>query len=147
MYLSTKRYGHEAGLSAVFRQWRANSHCKFLHGYALAFTFVFECKCLDDRNWVVDFGGLKSLKSALESNFDHRLVVAQDDPKLSEFLALQEDGLAQVVILPNVGCEAFAKYAFRLAEALVNDERVRVKSVECAEHSGNSAIYIEERPW
>ena len=45
MHYSTKRYGHEQGLSAVFRQPNAShSHCQLLHGYSLAFTFTFSCK-------------------------------------------------------------------------------------------------------
>lgn len=44
VYRSTKTYGHNAGLSCAFRQWKANSHCKYLHGYALSFKFVFEGK-------------------------------------------------------------------------------------------------------
>lgn len=149
MFLSTKTYGHEAGLSATFRQWRATSHCRFLHGYALSFEFIFEAKHKDERNWVVDFGSLKPLKQALEFWFDHKLVVAEDDPDIAHFKWLNEvpHKLAQVVVLPNVGCEAFAEHAFRLAEAIVNDGRVRIKSVRCAEHAGNSAIYTEERNW
>ena len=58
---STKKYGHERGLSAAFRQWRAESHCRFMHGYSLEFGFVFGAHELDENNWVVDFGGLKGL--------------------------------------------------------------------------------------
>ena len=40
-YYSTKTYGHNIGLSAVFRQPNADhSHCHFLHGYSLAFKFT-----------------------------------------------------------------------------------------------------------
>ena len=43
-YYSTKTYGHNIGLSAVFRQPNADhSHCHLLHGYSLAFTFTFGC--------------------------------------------------------------------------------------------------------
>ena len=36
-YYSTKTYGHNIGLSAVFRQPNADhSHCHLLHGYSLA---------------------------------------------------------------------------------------------------------------
>mgnify|MGYP001588063145 CR=1 FL=1 len=49
-YKSTKTYGHAIGLSAAFRQWRADSHCKYLHGYALAVKFVFEAGELDSRD-------------------------------------------------------------------------------------------------
>ena len=55
-YYSLKKYGHERGLSAAFRQWRADSHCKFLHGYSLEFEFEFGADELDEKNWVVDFG-------------------------------------------------------------------------------------------
>lgn len=142
--LSTKRYGHEVGLSCTFRQWRATSHCKLLHGYALAFKFIFQATHLDEHNWVVDFGGLKELKQALEHWFDHTLVVAIDDPYISMFRTLDFNGLAIARFLPNVGCEAFAAHAFNLASAIVNDARVQVVSCECAEHAGNSAIYMEE---
>ena len=70
-YFSTKCYGHNIGLSAVFRQPLAHSHCKLLHGYSLSFKFTFGCDELDERNWVVDFGGLKPLKAWLEETFDH----------------------------------------------------------------------------
>ena len=47
-YYSTKHYGHNIGLSAVFRQPNADhSHCHLLHGYSLAFTFKFGCTELD----------------------------------------------------------------------------------------------------
>jgi len=145
MHLSTKTYGHELGLSAVFRQWRANSHCNQLHGYALAFTFVFEADELDDRNWVVDFGGLKPLKEWLHNTFDHKLVVAIDDPHLERLVALQSDGLADVLVLQAVGCEAFAELAAaKAAEVLIElgyGSRVRVHSVECREHGANSALW------
>lgn len=144
-YLSTKTYGHEVGLSAVFRQWRAKSHCNQLHGYALSFKFVFEATELDYRNWVVDFGGLKGLKLSLEHHFDHKTVVAEDDPKRNELEALRELGIADVVIVPAVGCEMFAKLAADLAteelKALGIAERVKVAEVECSEHGANSAIY------
>ena len=87
-YQSTKSYGHEMGFSCCFRQWRADSHCRLLHGYALAFKFIFESKTLDVRNWVVDFGGLKPLKAMLQDTFDHTLLVAEDDPKKQVLLDL-----------------------------------------------------------
>ena len=59
IYRSTKTYDHNEGLSCCFRQWRADSHCKLLHGYALAFKFVFATRALDARNCCYDFGGLR----------------------------------------------------------------------------------------
>lgn len=147
-YRSTKTYGHNVGLSACFRQWRAShSHCRFMHGYALAFRFEFEADELDHRNWVVDFGSLKPLKAKLEAMFDHQTVVAQDDPQLAVFHEMENFGLIQLQVLEAVGCEAFAKLAYDMAVQVLQDigqaHRVRVHSVECREHEGNSAIYCE----
>lgn len=144
-FRSTKTYGHELGLSAVFRQWRADSHCNKLHGYALAFKFTFEADTLDARNWVVDFGGLKQLKGLLQWTFDHKLVVAEDDPELDTFLDLADAGLADVVEVESVGCEKFAELAYNMAVGVIENqgmaERVKVVEVECFEHGANSAIY------
>jgi 6-pyruvoyltetrahydropterin/6-carboxytetrahydropterin synthase len=146
-YRSTKTYGHDVGLSCCFRQWRADSHCNQLHGYALAFTFVFEADALDHRNWVMDFGGLKALKAALQKDFDHQTAVAADDPQLKLFVAMQKAGLCTLAIHEHgVGCEAFARHAAGLAQRVLDETgsapRVRLVSVECREHGANSAIYL-----
>lgn len=149
VYLSTKKYGHEIGLSAVFRQPKAShSHCSFLHGYSLAFTFVFGCRELDDKNWAVDFGGLKPLKEWLVDSFDHKLVVDKSDPYMTHFKVLEEDGLAELTIFDGVGAEKFAQHAFEYADELIKkltDGRCWVESVECAEHGANSAIVKKEQ--
>ena len=145
MYISTKTFGHELGLSACFRQWRAESHCRLLHGYALAVKFEFEADELDVRNWVVDFGSMKSLKGMLEDTFDHTLLVAQDDPMFQALKALDRLGIARVVEVDNTGCEAFAQLIYSVTELWLRDNgyapRCRVRSVEVREHGANSAIY------
>jgi 6-pyruvoyltetrahydropterin/6-carboxytetrahydropterin synthase len=149
MFRSTKTYGHEIGLSACFRQWRAESHCRLLHGYALGVRFEFEASELDVRNWVVDFGSLKSLKGWLEDTFDHTLVVASDDPSKNELFRLHDLGLARVVEVDACGCEQFAKLIFDATCVWLADNgytpRVRLASVEVKEHGANSAIYTGEQ--
>lgn len=144
-YQSTKRYGHNIGLSAVFRQPHADhSHCRFLHGYSLAFKFTFGCNELDHRNWVVDFGGLKTLKKWLEEMFDHKVVVDKNDPMLYKLEELESVGLAELTVFDGVGVEKFSEHAFKKADALVREmtnNRCWCVSCECAEHGANSAIY------
>lgn len=143
-YFSTKTYTHETGLTTTFRQHRATSHCRFLHGYALQVKFVFFANSLDDNGWVVDFGGLKGLKAFLAYWFDHTTVVAADDPNLSDFNQLANIGLIQLRVMPSVGCEAFAAFIFEEAEKWMTSEglspRCRLVSVEVSEHGANSAI-------
>lgn len=143
-YCSTKTYGHNIGLSACFRQPNAHSHCRFLHGYSLAFKFTFQADKLDDKNWVVDFGGLKPLKAWLEDTFDHKVVLDRQDPMLYKFAELENAGLAELTIVDGVGVEMFAKHAYDYADKLVREmtnNRCWVVEVECAEHGANSAIY------
>lgn len=145
MYYSTKHYGHNIGLSAVFRQPNADhSHCHLLHGYSLAFTFKFGCHELDNKNWAVDFGGLKDLKNWLEDSFDHKTVVDSADPMRGELERLEELGLAEIRIFDGVGAEKFAEHAFNFADKLIREatnNRCYCVKVECAEHGANSAIY------
>lgn len=67
----------------------------------------------------------------------------------------QNKGVIDLRVVPGVGCESFAQMVYEHVEKwlsaqpdnkytnLMGDEypRVRVKSVECFEHAGNSAIY------
>lgn len=144
-YRSTKTYDHSEGLSCCFRQWRAtHSHCRLIHGYALAFRFVFATNELDHNNWCFDFGQMKPVKEWLKSTFDHTMVVAQDDPELPRFELLARDDLIDLRVLPAVGCEATAKYAFDHVSRFVHEQtngRVWLESVEVKEHGGNSAVY------
>lgn len=162
MFLSTKHYGAEVGLSAVFRQHGAShSHCRFLHGYALAVTLVFGATRLDGRNWVVDFGALKPIKAWLQDTFDHKLMVAVDDPMRPALTDLAVMRLAQISICDAVGCEAFAKMIYEHVDAWLPEyieglgdgvtevappQNLHLVSVEVREHGANSAVYIPGNP-
>lgn len=146
-YQSSKTYTHSTGLSCCFRQWRADSHCRVLHGYALKVEVVFQ-GTLDERNWVRDFGSLKPLKKYLEDTFDHKTVIAFDDPRMEEFQRMGSLGLIDLVTVPAVGCEKFAEQIFRWCEnyleVLTNDREVNIQSVQVWEHEGNSAKVIRQ---
>jgi 6-pyruvoyltetrahydropterin/6-carboxytetrahydropterin synthase len=142
-YQSTKKF--ETGFSCAFRQWKAESHCKLIHGYALSFKLVFETEELDYRNWVVDFGSLKSLKGILEDTFDHTTVIAENDPHLDYFKQGEQLGVLRLVVIPDGGCEKFAEYVYEVTDLWLKDNgyapRCRLVSVEVSEHGANSAIY------
>ena len=120
-YVSTKTYGNDRGLSCCFRQWRStHSHCSLLHGYSIGIRLMFESDTLDDRNWVMDFGGLRAFKDWAEHMFDHTLVIAKDDPHLDLFLKMAELGLqdqggvCDIRLVEAVGCEKFAELAYHV---------------------------------
>jgi 6-pyruvoyltetrahydropterin/6-carboxytetrahydropterin synthase len=143
-FRATKTYGYDLGLSCCFRQWRAQSHCHHLHGYALAFELVFEADQLDQNGWVIDFGALKPIKQSLVDMFDHAMQVAEDDPLLGSLLTLATQNACRVVVVKHVGAEAFAAQVFDLTSRWLlenNDYRDRVclVSVTAREHGANAA--------
>ena len=84
----------------------------------------------------------------MEDTFDHKTLVAEDDPLLEYFSDLEDLGLAQVVVVEATGCEAFAKLIYECAEIWLKDAgyapRVRMHHVTVREHGANSATYTGE---
>lgn len=149
-YRSGKTYTHAHGFSCAFRQWRADSHCHFLHGYSLQIELVWEGD-LNQNNWVMDFGGLKNVKAWLENTFDHKTIVAEDDPEYNNFTLFANLGIIDLVVVPAVGAEKFAELIFRT----VDDMFIRspsqpnwplLHSVTVREHAGNHATVIRDEP-
>lgn len=144
MFSSTKII--ELG-SCAFRQPKAKSHCRFVHGYRLVAKFWFASEELDENNWVVDFGGLKDLKKSLQNQFDHTTCIARNDPKLDEFKRLEQAGVCDLRIMDGVGIEKFAEYCHKQADIFVKqltNDRCRCSKVEVFEHENNSAIYEQK---
>lgn len=155
MFESTKLI--ELG-SCAFRQWRVglvnarpdagfnSKRCSYIHGYQLKAKFWFGCKELDDKNWSVDFGGLKELKKILQNQFDHTLCVDSADPLLPVFKTIHDAGGCDLRIMEGVGIEKTAEWCFKVSNKFIQDltyERCWVNKVEVWEHAENSAIYSE----
>lgn len=133
--------------SAAFRQPKAESHCKFVHGYRLKAKIWFAANELDSNNWVFDFGGLKELKTKLQNTFDHKLVIDKNDPAKPAFKELQRYGASDIVEMDGVGIEKFAEFVFNEADVFVkykSQNRVWCEKVEVFEHEDNSAIFRKE---
>ena len=135
--------------SCAFRQWRAtHSHCRFLHGYQLKAKLWFGASSLDDKNWCVDFGGLKELKAKLQHVFDHTTTVAADDPELATFEELDKKGIIQLRVLEKgVGIERVAEVVYSIANNYIKSltsGRCWVDKVEVFEHEENSATFTTQ---
>ena len=152
-YTSTKEYVD--AFPCAYRQWRADSHCNLIHGYSFSMKFYFGTNDLDARNWAGDYGGLKELKKTLESQFDHTLIVAQDDPELDLLKHLQDKKLAKVVVLPAMGCESLADMLYKYVNGVYIPEmwgegeaqRLWCYRVEVRETQANMAFREGHREW
>jgi 6-pyruvoyltetrahydropterin/6-carboxytetrahydropterin synthase len=117
--------------------------------------FFFGTNDLDARNWVADYGGLKELKNVLQDQFDHTLLVAQDDPEIETYKMLQEKKLAKVTVLPALGCEALADMLYRYVNGVFipdfwgsgEAERLWCYRVEIRETQSNMAWREGHREW
>lgn len=143
-FISTKRF---IGYPCTHRQWKADSHCRFVHGYSREFYVEFACKTMTEEMWVMDFGGLKEVKAWLAEMFDHTFLVAEDDPYLERFRQMDTDGIIQLRVLPNAGMEGTAEFVYKKMSEMIKkstNDRVWITKVEVRENEKNSAIYIAD---
>ena len=152
-FTSTKEY-HNA-FPCAYRQWRADSHCNLLHGYAFTMKFYFGADELDVRNWTADYGGFRELKKILEDQFDHALLVSADDPELATYKILQEKKIAKLTILSRLGCEGLADMLYKYINCVYipdmwgdgESKRLWCYRVEVRETVNNMAFREGHREW
>jgi 6-pyruvoyltetrahydropterin/6-carboxytetrahydropterin synthase len=144
-YRSTKSFWN---YPCAHRQWKHDGHCRFVHGYSRSFHFLFEAYQLDTTGFVMDFSGLKVIKSWLDENFDHTLLLNADDPLLDMFRAIEAQDGAKIVIVPSgVSMEGTAKWVYDTWAPLIHEQsngEVRLIQVEVRENDKNSGIYNME---
>lgn len=153
-YQSTKLFG---AISTGHRQPEAaekrdSSKCAFVHGYGRMVEITFICKELDKRGWCVDYGDLKEIKEWLEEQWDHRVLINSDDPKLEEIKQMHEKGLIHINIMNRdlgygAGIEQSCKFVCDFVDRWIKirtEGRCSVWSVRIWEHASNSSIYIND---
>jgi 6-pyruvoyltetrahydropterin/6-carboxytetrahydropterin synthase len=117
--------------------------------------FYFGTDNLDARNWAADYGGLKELKGILESQFDHTLLVAEDDPELDFYKEMEKRKLAKLTILPKLGCEGLADQLYKFVNGVYipdylgqgEADRLWCYRVEVRETQSNMAYREGHREW
>jgi len=117
--------------------------------------FYFGTNDLDVRNWAMDYGGLKELKKILEDQFDHTLLVSEDDPHMDIYKELEKRKLAKLTILPKLGCEGLSDQLYKFVNGVyipdmlgqAEAERLWCFRVEVRETQANMAYREGHREW
>ena len=144
-YKSSTRFGP---ITTGHRQWRDKGHCSYVHGYGRYVRLTFEATELDERGWVMDFGDLRDVKSWIESEWDHRTLIAADDPVIPELKALEKVGGINLNILPKgylPGIEESCRYLYDRLNPVIQrktNNRVEITRVEIWETEKNQAEYV-----
>jgi 6-pyruvoyltetrahydropterin/6-carboxytetrahydropterin synthase len=139
------------------RQHNHPGHCHLIHGHNWTFTFVFGAATTDACGFVVDFGDLKWMKEALDSMFDHTLVLNRDDPALNylnnglvnptgapEGVLAAFFPFARITVVPDGSCEGLASFLYDTFNPLLKDRtdgRAWIQRLIVSENSRNSATY------
>ena len=145
MYYSYKRIGP---ISTGHRQYKAESHCRWIHGYGRYVELKFACDKRDDKGWVYDFGGLKWFKKWLEDQWDHKLLVAHDDPALLRLREMEKEDIISLNVMPEEygpGIEDSCRFVFDYANPIILNQtegRVWLERVRIWETEKNYAEYV-----
>jgi 6-pyruvoyltetrahydropterin/6-carboxytetrahydropterin synthase len=118
--------------------------CRFLHGHN--YRIHFHCrnklnKSLDDVGRVVDFSIINSkLCEWLESHWDHRMLIWNEDPML---LSLQQLDKTSIAVVPfNPTAENLAKHLVEVvAPEQFNNSDIEIYQVDIEETRKCSASY------
>lgn len=152
-FVSTKEYIDE--FPCAYKQWKADTNCNLNHGYSFSIKFYFGANQLDKRGWVCDYGGLKELKQILKDQFDHKTLIAVDDPDLEKYKELERNSILKLTILPAMGCEMIADMLYKYMNGVyipdylgqAESERVWCYRVEVRETQSNMAWREGHREW
>ena len=109
MYSVTKRidfcYGH--------RLLEYDGVCKHPHGHNAVAEIEVRTETLDQRNMVVDFTDIKQrVKSWIDRELDHRMILRRDDPLVD---ALQKLGEPVYLLESNPTVERIARLLFEIS--------------------------------
>jgi 6-pyruvoyltetrahydropterin/6-carboxytetrahydropterin synthase len=121
MYAVTKRiefcYGH--------RLLDYDGICKHPHGHNAVVEIEIKAEGLDARNMVVDFGDIRRvMKTWIDRELDHKMILRQDDPLVASLHALGEPVF---VIDTNPTAERIARLIYDVSrERKLNVSRVTV---------------------
>lgn len=150
MYSVTKRYPE---ITVCHRHWKAESHCRFIHGYARTVEITI-CAHELDKGWVMDLGNLKDVRKALEDAWDHRVLINSDDPELPRIQTMHEAGVIDLHVMDvtkgwGAALEGSCQFVMDLCEPIVRTRtggRAWVSKVEIWEKGDNRAALVREYP-
>lgn len=109
--------------------------CRHLHGHNGRAVITLEREQLDHRGMLVDFTDIKrSLRTWIDDELDHRMIMHRDDPLLPVLQAHQQP----VYVIPN---NPTAENIARLIYEKAREQGFPVAEVELWETPNSSAVY------
>ncbi len=124
-------------LPCCHRSWAKRGKRVFLHGYERTFKIEFACAETEPgTGLVLKNSSVKAVRAALQYQFDHTTLIAEDDPERDLFELLADRGVIDMRIMDTTGVEGSAAWVFDTAQRIVDlatGGRVWVSRVEACE--------------
>jgi len=109
-------------LTCAFRHWRGDHRLASVHGYALAITLrVRTTRNEAGTAGLVDFSKFGPIKQLLQNQFDHTLIVANDDPEAATFVEFAERTGTRVRLMPSVALDGIAAWVIEHCDSAVTE--------------------------
>jgi len=108
-----------------------DGECRHLHGHNGLIQITFATEALDDRGMVLDFSEIKKLvKTWVDDNMDHKMLISKDDPVLPY---LKEAGEPYFLFETNPTAENISRVIYEFAKGKGYPvERVRLWETDTA---------------
>lgn len=143
MYVDTKTFPKTLGLTVCFRDWRTRRRARFLHGGALTIAVTFEAMAVNSGGIAVDLNGVDALRDWIVETFDHKTLIASDDPALNVFEGLHDAGLIELVEVDSTSLLSLAAMIGERAEGWLVESgyepTIRLRRVSVYDDATDSA--------
>lgn len=133
VWIATKTFPF---VECIYRYWRATDGSRYLRSYNFRTKVILECRQLDNQRMTIPRGDalFSEIDLMLSSVFRHKIIVAEDDPLLTQFKLMSDSDLCRIMILPDVGLEKIAEGIYNHIKVILSNQdvinRIDVRSVE-----------------
>ncbi|MDR1678894.1 MAG: 6-carboxytetrahydropterin synthase [Prevotellaceae bacterium] len=115
--------------------------CSNNHGHSYRVRLTLEGEQLETTDMLFDFHETKRLQAWLDDKFDHATILWHEDPMLE---MLQNFGNKVFITEKNPTAEHIAELIFAQAQALFENESVKVYCVEIGETCSSTARIMRQ---
>ena len=130
-----------------------SDNCKNLHGHSYRATIIMRRTSdqgfggqtsLDKFGMIYDYNKMKKMKTWIDENLDHCVMISKYDKDLLKFIKSQKGKDKHFVIDAPTTAENICILLFGIASQLLNDNDGKVIAVKVKETESSEALYSPE---
>jgi len=133
MYSITKEFTFEAAHRLIKNY---TGKCTNNHGHSWIIRLHVESSELDEKEMVIDFNEMKSLKVWIDENLDHATILWENDPMCDY---IRKSGQRIFTTKGNPTSEIIGVIILDQAKKLFENSRIRIKCIEVDETCTSAA--------